>query len=140
MLYTTPTGYSERGGNFILKNPTTFKMLDSYLRAGITRRDSDQSTMTSACQYSAKDLHQLAGSALGKPVSRPLWHALTTNGISRVQPQTRRVQRGGTHLCKPIAVQTDCSDGVCLQTQPLCQLYDCLPHGLVTGHWFKYAP
>ena len=80
-----------------------FLILDTYLRAGITRRDSDQSTMTSAFQYSAKALHRLAGSVFGKPVSRPLWHALTTNGISRVQP-TRRGQRDGTDLCRPIAV------------------------------------
>ena len=59
--------------------------------------------MTSAFQHSAKALHQLAGSVFGKPVSRPLWHALNTNGISRVQ-RTRRDQRGGTYLCRPIAV------------------------------------
>ena len=47
---------------------------------------------TAALQNSAKDLYQLAGFVLGKPVSSSFWEALTMNGISCTQP-TRRRQR-----------------------------------------------
>ena len=59
--------------------------------------------MMAALQYSAKAFYQLAGFVSGKPVSSSLWKALAMNVISCTQP-TRRGQRGGTMLCRPIHV------------------------------------
>ena len=59
--------------------------------------------MTPLLQYSAKALYQLANTVLGKPVSKPLWNTLRTNGISIVPP-TKRGQRGGVLLRRPIHV------------------------------------
>ena len=59
--------------------------------------------MTHVLQYSAKALYQLANTVLGKPVSKPLWNTLRTNGIS-IAPPTKRGQRGGVQLRRPIHV------------------------------------
>ena len=104
-LHTTPRRCSERGGNFILKNPTTFFILETYLTAEITRKESDQSTMTSAFQYGWQCT----------------WKASQQTFVACIDYQ--RYFKGAADKTRPkrrnAFVQTDCSDSVCLQTQPL---------------------